>query len=368
MVRHKEYISIIKAILHDDSFEIYDIKDWSNFFDFCLQQAIVGVVFEGIQNLPPKKMPPQNIILEWIALSESIKSQNVVLNQKSAEIIDLLHREGLHGCILKGQGNSQLYPNPLSRTPGDIDVWIDADRQTITNFVRKIFPYAQEEYQHIKYPIFKEAEVELHYIPSRFNNPYYSKKLQKYFADEKVAQFNHFIKFSDKNSICIPTNSFNRIYQMTHIMYHFFNEGIGLRQIIDYYYLLQQSFTEEERASNEATMKYLNMSKFASGIMWILKECLGLEERYLIITPNKKIGKIILNEIICCGNFGKFDNRYKGRNRGLLFRNYWNLHRIFQYANIFPSEVLCRPIAKIGNQKWRVKFWLEILAKKWSKS
>ena len=36
----------------------------------------------------------------------------------------------------------------------------------------------------------------------------------------------------------IPTVEFNIIFQLTHIYSHLMNEGIGLRQLVDYYYVL----------------------------------------------------------------------------------------------------------------------------------
>ena len=36
----------------------------------------------------------------------------------------------------------------------------------------------------------------------------------------------------------MPTTAFNVIYQLTHLYHHFFDEGIGMRQIIDYYYVV----------------------------------------------------------------------------------------------------------------------------------
>ena len=61
-------------------------------------------------------------------------------------------------------------------------------------------------------------------------------------------------------------------------MHHFFFEGIGLRQMVDYFYLLKQGFTEEEKRQIVEVIKRVNMFKFATGVMYIMKESLGLED------------------------------------------------------------------------------------------
>lgn len=36
-----------------------------------------------------------------------------------------------------------------------------------------------------------------------------------------------------------PTQSVNVVYQMCHLFNHYFHEGIGLRQLMDYYFALK---------------------------------------------------------------------------------------------------------------------------------
>ena len=42
----------------------------------------------------------------------------------------------------------------------------------------------------------------------------------------------------DAGEIAVPTTAFNTIYQLCHLYHHFFDEGIGMRQIIDYYFVV----------------------------------------------------------------------------------------------------------------------------------
>ena len=139
-------------------------------------------------------------------------------------------------CILKGQGNALMYPNPYSRTPGDIDVWIDASRERIMEYAQKKFELGDDiRLQHLETSL-DGVPVELHFFPCSMNNPIYHARLQKWFRRNADLQCSHIVGLPDgAGDIAIPTTAFNVIYQLTHLYHHFFDEGIGMRQIIDYF-------------------------------------------------------------------------------------------------------------------------------------
>ena len=139
----------------------------------------------------------------------------------------------------KGQGNALMYPNPYSRTPGDIDVWIDASRERIMEYAQKKFELGDEiRLQHLETSL-DGVPVELHFFPCSMNNPIYHARLQKWFRRYADLQCSHIVGLPDgAGDIAIPTTAFNVIYQLTHLYHHFFDEGIGMRQIIDYYHVV----------------------------------------------------------------------------------------------------------------------------------
>ena len=78
--------------------------------------------------------------------------------------------------------------------------------------------------------------VELHFFPCSMNNPIYHARLQKWFRRNADLQCSHIVGLPDgAGDIAIPTSAFNVVYQLTHLYHHFFDEGIGMRQIIDYF-------------------------------------------------------------------------------------------------------------------------------------
>ena len=132
-----------------------------------------------------------------------------------------------------------MYPNPYSRTPGDIDVWVNASREEITEYAKCHFKLEDDiRFHHLETSL-DGVPVELHFFPDIMNNPIYNARLQKWFKRNADLQCSNVVSLPDGiGEIAIPTTAFNVIYQLTHLYHHFFDEGIGMRQIIDYYYVV----------------------------------------------------------------------------------------------------------------------------------
>ena len=356
----KKYIRFIQSVLSDDKPfpHICSAEEWNGLYDFCQKQAIVGIVFDGIQRYYDKvdKTIPSSLTIDWYAQAEQIKQRNLLMNKRCEEVMSFFQKAGLRSCILKGQGNSIMYPNPLLRMSGDIDIWVEGTRKEIKNVVLEKVGKTFEITHHIALPIFDDADVEVHFIPGDMCNPFNNRKLQIYYKENRAEQMDNFINLEGADaSVCVPTKLFNAIFQLSHIMYHFFIEGVGLRHFIDYYYLLKLGFSLEERATFENQIKNLGMMDFAKSVMWIEQKVLGLDTVFLIIEPYERGGRLLLEEILQTGNMGHFDTRYQFRKRGLIARGITDAYRDLQLARVFPSEGLWKPLQKIVNQRWKIQ-------------
>lgn len=329
-------------------------QEWEAMFDMAKKQAVVGIAFLSLNKLAEiGQKPPLPLLYEWIGLSEQIKARNKLVNSRCIEITKLFADAGFRSCILKGQGNAMMYSNPLARNPGDIDLWVWGDRCEITKFVKDRIPSAFEQYHHIVFPIYDDVLVEVHYTPGRLLSPKYNKRFQEWCDNYKR---NDNQPIDDSLDFNIPTVGFNVVYQIVHIMTHFFVEGIGLRHFIDYYYVLVKVNEERLKVKEiQDTLRWLGLEKFAKGVMWIEKECMNLPDEYLILDSDEKLGKVILNEMMEGGNFGHHDARYALRKKGYLMRGITDTYRLIKLAKYFPSESIWKIVRKIENQKWKVK-------------
>lgn len=329
--------------------------DWKELYAIAKKQCLVGVFFDGIKKLPAEHVGmKKELLLQWMAESQMLEKANVRLNDAAIQISEWFRKKGFRTCILKGQGNALMYPNSYSRTPGDIDIWVEGGDKRVISFVRSISPHEKACYHHIEFPPYKGVEVEVHYRPSFLLCFWHNRKLQKYYERVKEEQFSHRVILGEQGEIAIPTVEFNLIFQLTHIYAHLMNEGIGLRQLLDYYYvLISDDFSLiSDRVQKE--LMELGLWKFAGGIMYIMQEVFGMPASHLIVPPNEKYGKFVLNEVLEAGNFGKHDERNRF-DRSQLGHNLQRVYRDIRLVSFFPAEALCEPLFRVWHFFWRVK-------------
>ena len=412
--------------------------DWKELCAIAKKQCLVGILFDGIKKLPAEYVGmKKELLLQWMAESQMLEKANVRLNDAAIQVSEWFRKKGFRTCILKGQGNALLYPNPYSRTPGDIDIWVEGGDKRVISFVRSISPHEKACYHHIEFPSYKGVEVEVHYRPSFLLCFWHDRKLQKYYERVKEEQFSHRVMLGEQGEIAIPTVEFNIIFQLTHIYSHLMNEGIGLRQLLDYYYVLCDFYKVYQKSSKthpssltlkggstafpkplspqgtgdvtapprrseplrskvggpskvspncagwdrlsiegdnsagsttavtssastaldvvQEELKELGLWKFAGGIMYIMQEVFGMPASRLIVPPNEKYGRFVLNEVLEAGNFGRHDARNRfGRSQ--LGHNLQRVYRDIRLVRYFPAEALCEPLFRVWHFFWRLKY------------
>ncbi len=321
-------------------------SEWRSIYRAAQKQTVVGFAFEALERLHNKGIrPPQVILYEWIGSCEQIKKQNILLNKRCIEVTQLVEKAGFRSCILKGQGNAFIYPDPLSRTSGDIDIWMEGGKSRVRDFVKSRFPNAKEEVLHFNYPVFNDVPVEVHYKPQYLSSPKYDRRLQKWFNENAEKQFDNKITTKDTGAkFCVPTPDFNFIVQLTHVTGHFFHGGIGMRHMIDLYYVLK-AIKPDEQEELSAVVDSLGLTKFACGLMWVLQETLGLDRQYMIVEPLEEVGVVVLNEINGGGNFGRYKSKDQSlRGRSLLGKGVVFVKRQYRMTTIYPAEAVWQVI------------------------
>ena len=339
--------------------------DWRQLYSFATKQTIIGICFDGIKRLSEeypeelKKNPiERDLLMTWMGVSQQIRRQNMKVNGVAAKLYSMLREDGLRCCILKGQGNALMYPNAYSRNPGDIDVWVNASREQITEYAKKHFELGDDiRYQHIETSV-DGVPVELHFFPCTMNNPIYNARLQKWFKRNADLQCSNVVSLPDCiGEIAIPTTAFNVVYQLTHLYHHFFDEGIGMRQIIDYYYVVSMLNVNCEMLTwLPKELKYLGLWKFAGAVMYVLHEALGLSGEKMIAPMDEKRGKLLLAEILNGGNFGQHFTKYGHfTQQGMAKKYFLKIWRNMHFVRYYPAEALSEPIFRTWHFFWRMK-------------
>lgn len=331
-----------------------EAEEWDLMFDLAKKQSILAVVFESVRRMDKETDIPRQLKMKWFLQVNKIKNRNMLLNQRSAELLTMFQQDGFDCCVLKGQGNAMMYPDPYVRTSGDIDLQVKGGRDNVVQHVKKRFPHTKTAYQHVDYPVFKNVPVEVHYLPVYMNNPLYNRRLKSWFDAQDDEMYGHEVVLpDDAGRITIPSLEFNIVFQLAHLMHHFLDEGIGLRHMIDYYYLLRKVYQEKISLHGLAELlERLGLRKFAGAVMYIMHDVLGLEEECLIVPLDKSRGETLLNEILRGGNFGKHSGLTEHSLATKHFMKYW---RTMHFIREYPAEALCEPIFRTWHYFWRLR-------------
>ena len=346
--------------------------DWEELYAIAKKQALLGVLFYGIHRLPKELAPEQKLLMQWMVMAEQIRKQNIRLFQDSVKVCKKFENKGFANCILKGQGNALLYPDPYMRTPGDIDIYLAGGRKRVMQYINKVCPNQVMRYHHVDFPVMKTA-IEVHFTPSYMFFPIHNSRMQKWFKEVMGEQCNHRGSLPDGyGEIHVPQVSFNVIYILSHLYRHIFTEGIGLRQLLDYYFVLVKwhtdltNLTDSNKSLPQMTqintdldalrhkLKYLGLWKFAQAVMFVMKEVFGLSEDRMIAPMDEKEGKFLLDEIMRGGNFGQYDDRMGSKVGESKIHRYFRMNlRNLRFVKHYPTEALSEPLFRTWFAVWK---------------
>ena len=324
--------------------------DWASLYVEAQRQSLVGVLLTGVEKAIASGENKPKILMAWIAKGLALENRNWLLNARCKEITDVFNDLGLRSCVLKGQGVAMLYPNPLRRQCGDIDLWVEGNRDDIYKTLKARWKVGETVIHHAEVEIFKDTPTEIHFVPSFAYSPFLYRRYKRYFKRWADRQFDNCM---ESVGFACPTPDFNAVYSLMHIFHHVLHEGIGLRQLLDYYYILR-SLDKEQRVQVFEEMRLLGLAKFAEAVMYVEQRMFGLEPEFLLCKPDGKTGRRLLEEIELAGNFGKYDKRYQHVDRKSRMDVYLhNVKRNFVFFKFAPGEVLWAPIWKPCHFVWR---------------
>lgn len=352
-----------KSLLHS-----YSENVWRDALLLAREQAIIGVLVTALEELRkynPDSQPSKMLLIEWLGMGNIEEQNTAKLNEAGETVVKYFRENGFACQILKGSSVGRYYPYPLRRTSGDIDVWLDGGRKKIYDFARKFDEKGElhgVNYHHIHFHLIEGVHIEAHIWPSFLSSPLRNYRLHQFCNLYRPTMDN------DRTSL-----AFDRVFIMLHCYRHICGHGVGLRQIMDYFYVLKRSFDNNDYLRSATTgdacqsknpndnwreetvkwIKKLGMERFARGLMWVLQVYFGLESQYLLMKPDEKEGRFIIEEVLQTGNMGHSETRNWGSTKTPLSRFFHNLRRDAYLAKHYPHEALWQPFFSLWLYGWR---------------
>lgn len=323
--------------------------EWMKLHKQSVKQSLIAVCFMGVQRLKTNcpaqvEMLPPSLRMQWLGMAASIQRRNDVMDEYTHKTLRYFREKGFPCMVLKGQGVATLYGElGKMRQSGDIDVWLSGGRKRIDLLSRKeLGKITVDNYHHIVYDLFKDIEVEAHIYPAFLSNPFKNRALRRFCEPYQPVE---------GGDDC-PSLAFNRVFILLHCYNHFCGHGVGMRQLMDYYFVLSKGFTEEERMESLTWCERLGMKRFVKATMWVMKEVFALPDRFLLCEPDEKEGRFFLNEIMYTGNMGYEDTRFRWGQRSAFGRFVESQKRNLHLVTHYPHEICWSPLYNLSRFVW----------------
>ena len=329
--------------------------DWPALRHAARRQTVAGVAFSGVERLPAGSRPPREVILPWFADVQHIEAANRRLDAALTELAGRYAAEGLSPVLLKGQGLAQYYREPLRRQPGDIDLYFPTGygRANALAAAWEGVVFHPDTKYHRAFD-WKGVTVENHVRYVDFYHPANRRTWARLAASLPLTE-GDVLPLDGGGAVAVPAAQMNVLYVFLHLMHHFLQVGVGLRQVCDWACLLQRFGGKIDAALFRRQTAALGMARAAVALGHVVTEWLGVAPENVpadVSTPRAaRDGALMLREILATGNFGHDTAMMRGFRRGHHLHNLGNYAAaLCRHARIFrlcPREVVAYPFCRL---------------------
>ncbi|MBO4642265.1 MAG: nucleotidyltransferase family protein [Bacteroidaceae bacterium] len=319
-------------------------SEWILVLNEMFRQMIIGVFADGLDRIPQEYRPSKLTLLPWIGSIQKVEESTQLNLDRTRELVSLVLKAGYKNCVLKGVAMALYYPEPLHRQCGDIDLWVNGKRKDVMMSLRaKGWQTSHILWHTVNANVFEDVLVEIHFHPAWLWNPWHNKRLQRFFESHKEKMM---ADEDERLGFARPTVEFDAVFSLVHTFRHFVAEGVALRHIVDYFYIMRKLREGDDDVLHHTSyiiIHQLGMGKFAGAMMWVLSYVCGMPRECLLCEPNEKEGRFLLKEITQGRN--PEDSGTDG-----IWARYWMM------AKHYPTEVLWMMPWKIWHRWWRARY------------
>ena len=348
-------LSLLRVVLFPDASRVCPLpgpltnEQWKEVAGFFSRQALDGLLPDAVALLPLQQQPSMAVKMPMIARQLQVERMNSAMNSELLAFTEELHNRNIPYLLLKGQGVAALYPNPQHRLCGDIDLYVPKEylREVHRGMMAFGATRTAETRHHINYRA-NGVEWELHHCIYYFQKDSRNLQFMKH-VDEVMKEIPEDVRVGD-GRVCILPPTMNALLLLSHIMEHFYCEGVGLRQLCDYARLLYCKRDEINREELIRMLDELSLTRAYRVFGYIAVCYLGMSEEALMLQPTNKdirLAQRVMADCLRGGNFGR--NDHDGRDTLWTSMTYYTrfFGRLLRYGTLHPSEALWWPLAKM---------------------
>ncbi len=253
--------SLLRSALLGETCPV-EIDNFAALLREAQRQAVDGFLYALPQLSVCEEERP--LLKQWIGGLLPLEMANRQMNQVVVELARTFDAAHLRYVLLKGQSCAAVYPRPLLRRAGDIDLYIAPQHFEEAKCVLQNLGFVFD-HQTLLHEVFerKGVTVELHRALQPMQWPPAVQHLKQMMHKEvdTVGEWQHFVEIDGYNVPILPPQ-LNVVLLTAHIMVHATHLGIGLRQLVDWGMVLTTYGHRLDRALLKNALSQLHLTRF----------------------------------------------------------------------------------------------------------
>ncbi len=342
------FFALVRAGLWEQNVQLQQFGkiDFQEIYRLAEEQSVVGLVAAGLEHVKDVQIPKVDV-LTFVGSALQLEQRNLAMNNYINSLMSDLKKAGIYSLLIKGQGVAQCYERPLWRASGDIDLLLDEENYEKAK--KYLVPNATDVDK--EYSYLKHLGMTIDGWPVELHGTFLSRLTRRIDIVVENIQDGVF-KFGEVRvwqnggeDIYLPSVDNDIFFLFTHILRHYFIEGIGLRQICDWCRLLWTYRLDIYVELLEKRLKEMSLMTEWKAFAAFAVEWLGMPVEAMPLYSNEtrwsKKAERIKRFIMKVGNFGHKFRRNDEKLPYLVrkFISFWGrLSDMLRHFMIFPKD------------------------------
>lgn len=338
-------------------------NEWDELYELARMQALTGVCFAAVQNLNSSETLnlSDTLRMRWMGMTAKVQQRNEVHRRVIGLVSEHLQSRGIEPVFMKGLVCASRYPDPLLRQPGDIDFVARAEDFDRTLDALEEIGVVDRElvHEHHGMACVQGVQLEPHYKLHNFQHPgvdRFAKGLQEWlFADGTRVRK---VKIGVAEIPAMPME-LEGVFLVSHMVNHVYEEGLGLRQVMDYAFWLNSLRSYDNDGDNDGFdwrlhdewLKGMRMTRAHRVFVRMCEVYLGVPASicgYRYSEGEKRFADKLMADIMQVGNFGRGAYVFDHSSRWGELKNYlWVCSRAVRLHYLCPAEAWMWPVSKV---------------------
>ena len=328
------FINILSGYINDtlvNSPQQIDI-DWNEITKLSKIHNVLGIVFTMVNKYSLDVS--DNCIKELKQRMLASSAFSVKQEYECSQLVKLLNDKKIRHIVSKGYVLRDYYPDKELRTMGDVDFLIDKDNQerltdTLCENGYKVTDTYFNEVSFDKNGIHYEFHTQL--LEDDLGNGIdYGEYFDNAFKKAKLREYDYTFELNNETHF---------IFLIAHIGKHFYNEGCGIRMIMDIAVFLKKFGSELDWKYISDECEKIKLTKLVNNVLYLCGKWFNTGNFVEIEPMSNELYDEIAKYILEAGTFGFYE-----RNSGvkILRKNYGTSKRSSKVSKIlnwfFPSS------------------------------